>query len=131
MDRFCLHPKSAQKRKRRGKRILFFLPASPKTKKGRQALSAGNGRHKVAEVRAQRLLGGERIRLLCPTEIFDFFRLRAEADETEQKITLKTKEEKILFGPLLTKKFFVKARTQGCLASRAGRKGRLKPNRKD
>jgi len=38
------------------KEFSFFFLLRPK--KGRQALSAGNGRHEVAEVRAPRLLGG-------------------------------------------------------------------------
>jgi len=49
-------PKICSKKESGGKRILFFFLLRPK--KGRQALSAGNGRHEVAEVRAQRLLGG-------------------------------------------------------------------------
>jgi hypothetical protein len=91
--------KICPKKKSAGKRILFFLPASPK--KG----EAGSERRQ---------------------------RNPPEADETSKKLTLKTKNRKNFVQRALNKnRFFARTRTQGCLACRAGRKGRRKPNRKD
>ncbi|MFH1944968.1 MAG: hypothetical protein ABIK95_05010, partial [Acidobacteriota bacterium] len=69
IGKFCPHPKFAQRKEVGGKKIFVF--SSCFAKKGEQARSAGNGRHEVAEVRAPRLrVGGEKIRLLCPIEVF-------------------------------------------------------------
>ncbi|MBU4255457.1 MAG: hypothetical protein KJ727_12755 [Acidobacteria bacterium] len=85
IGKFCPHQKFAQRKEVGGKKIFVF--SSCFAKKGEQARSAGNGRHEVAEVRAPRLLGGwgEDSASLPDRSIY-FFRLRAEADETEQKI---------------------------------------------
>jgi len=56
MGKFCPRPRFTQKRRWRKKDFCLFFSLCHK--KGKQARSAGNGRHEVAEVRAQRLLGG-------------------------------------------------------------------------
>jgi len=56
MGKFCLAQDLPKKEGGGEKEFCFFFLLRPK--KGRQALSAGNERHEVAEVRAQRLLGG-------------------------------------------------------------------------
>jgi len=71
MGKFCLATgKFAQKKSPEKKNFVFFFLLRPK--KGKQARSAGNGIPiNRDEVRAPRLrVGGEKIRLLCPTEAF-------------------------------------------------------------
>jgi len=121
-------PKICQRKKSAGKDFCFFFLLRPK--KG----EAGSERRqrktpKVAEVRAQRQrVGGEKIRLLCPTEVFtSLIKGRGGRDRAKNNSLLKN----FVRRTLNKNKFFARTRTQGCLACRAGRKGRRKLNRKD
>lgn len=68
LGKFGAHPKFPQKENTARKRILFSLSAPPQKKETKPGVRATEGSRRLAEVRAQRLLGEEKIRPLCPTE---------------------------------------------------------------
>ncbi|HBY57037.1 MAG TPA: hypothetical protein DEG96_04160 [Candidatus Atribacteria bacterium] len=70
IGKFCPHPKFAQKRRWRKEEFCFFFLLRPK-RGSRLGAQATESRQSRDEVRAPRLQeGGEKIRFLCPTEIF-------------------------------------------------------------
>jgi len=71
MGKFCPHPKFAKREEVGGKKIFVFSSCFAQKRGSWLGAQATESRQSRDEVRAPRLrVGGEKIRLLCPTEVF-------------------------------------------------------------
>jgi len=110
MGKFPPSPKIYPKKKVAEKRFLSFLPALPKKGKAGSEHRQGKTADRLAEVRAQRRLGGgEEIRLLCPTKFLTSF-IKGRGGRDRVKNNSFPKE--FVQRTLNKNRFFARTRTQ-------------------